>query len=150
MLFRSKANSPGAISKREDGIVIIDPEKAKGRKDLVNACPYGHIWWNDELQIPQAWPFDAHLIDRGWKAPRAVEVCATRAITALKIDDAAMAARASPRLMTRFGPMKLCCAIASSIVRIALSGSYDTRMRAAASRQASRVSPATKIGRAHV
>ena len=31
-----------------DGIVLIDPEKAKGRKDLVDACPYGHIWWNEE------------------------------------------------------------------------------------------------------
>ena len=39
----------------------IDPVKAKGRKDLVDACPYGHIWWNEELQLPQTWPFDAHL-----------------------------------------------------------------------------------------
>ena len=29
---------------------LIDPVKAKGRKDLVEACPYGHIWWNEELQ----------------------------------------------------------------------------------------------------
>ena len=27
--------------------------KAKGQKQLVDACPYGHIWWNEELQIPQ-------------------------------------------------------------------------------------------------
>ena len=47
---------------------IIDPVKAKGRKDLVDACPYGDIWWNEELQLPQHWPFDAHLIDQGWTA----------------------------------------------------------------------------------
>ena len=45
-----KADKSGAITKREDGIVIIDPVKAKGRKDLVDACPYGHIWWNEELK----------------------------------------------------------------------------------------------------
>ncbi len=31
----------GAVYKREDGIVIIDPEKARGRKDLLDLCPYG-------------------------------------------------------------------------------------------------------------
>src|SRR5262249_17048843 len=33
------AKGGGAIKKRHDGIVLIDPEKAKGRKDLVEACP---------------------------------------------------------------------------------------------------------------
>jgi Fe-S-cluster-containing dehydrogenase component len=41
-----KADKSGAIKKRADGIVIIDPIKAKGHKELVDACPYGHIWWN--------------------------------------------------------------------------------------------------------
>src|ERR1700686_4828356 len=62
------AKAPDAIKKRPDGIVLIDPEKAKGRKDLVDACPYGHIWWNEELEVAQAWPFDAHLIDDGISA----------------------------------------------------------------------------------
>ena len=48
------AKGGGAVKKRDDGIVLIDPEKAKGRKDLVDACPYGHIWWNEEHQLPQA------------------------------------------------------------------------------------------------
>src|ERR1019366_5843581 len=43
------AKDGGAVNKRDDGIVLIDPVKAKGRKDLVDACPYGHIWWNEEL-----------------------------------------------------------------------------------------------------
>ncbi len=29
-----------AIRKRDDGIVIIDPVKAQGRKDIVGSCPY--------------------------------------------------------------------------------------------------------------
>lgn len=79
--------APDAISKRADGIVLIDPEKAKGRRDIVDSCPYGAIWWNDEKQVPQHWFFDAHLLDKGWKEPRCVTVCATKALTAVKLSD---------------------------------------------------------------
>jgi Fe-S-cluster-containing dehydrogenase component len=80
----------GVVRKREDGIVIIDPAKAKGRKDLVDACPYGHIWWNEEHQVPQIWTFDAHLIDQGWEQTRGHQACPTGAMRALKADDAEM------------------------------------------------------------
>lgn len=40
------AAKDGAVYKRDDGIVIIDPVKAQGQKHLVDACPYGAIWWN--------------------------------------------------------------------------------------------------------
>jgi Fe-S-cluster-containing dehydrogenase component len=86
-----KADMTGAIRKREDGIVIIDPVKAKGRKDLVASCPYGHIWWNDELQVPQAWPFDAHLLDDGWQQTRGEQACPTGAMRAIKVEDDEMA-----------------------------------------------------------
>jgi len=83
----------GAITQRPDGIVIIDPVKAKGRRDLVDACPYGAIVWNEEQQLPQNWFFDAHLLDAGAKAPRCVGVCPTVAIEAVKTTDTAMADR---------------------------------------------------------
>jgi Fe-S-cluster-containing dehydrogenase component len=86
-----KAAMDGAIRKRDDGIVIIDPVKAKGQKQLVEACPYGHIWWNEELQLPQAWPFDAHLIDQGWQQTRGQQACPTGAMRAIKVEDAEMA-----------------------------------------------------------
>ncbi len=89
-----KAAGDGAIKKRGDGIVIIDPAKAKGRRDLVGACPYGHIWWNEELDLPQHWPFDAHLIDQGWNKTRGHQSCPTGAMRAVKLDDAEMARRA--------------------------------------------------------
>lgn len=82
----------GAVQQRPDGIVIIDPVAARGRRDLVDACPYGAIWWNEELQLPQKWIFDAHLLDRGWRAPRCVQSCPTGALRALKVEDAAMQA----------------------------------------------------------
>jgi Fe-S-cluster-containing dehydrogenase component len=77
----------GAVRKRDDGIVIIDPAQAKGRKDLVDACPYGHIWWNEEHQVPQIWTFDAHLIDQGWEQTRGHQACPTGAMRAIKIAD---------------------------------------------------------------
>jgi Fe-S-cluster-containing dehydrogenase component len=86
-----KAAKNGAVTKREDGIVLIDPVKAKGQKQIVDACPYGAVWWNEEKQIPQAWTFDAHLLDQGWKEPRAAQVCPTAAIRSFKIEDGEMA-----------------------------------------------------------
>jgi Fe-S-cluster-containing dehydrogenase component len=86
-----KAARDGAIQKRADGIVIIDPVKAKGQRQLVDACPYGHIWWNEELQLPQHWTFDAHLIDRGWQQTRGQQSCPTGAMRAICVEDEEMA-----------------------------------------------------------
>lgn len=80
----------GAVRKREDGIVLIDPDKAKDRKDLVEACPYGAMWWNEDKGVPQTWYFDAHLLDRGWKEPRCVQACGLGAMRSLKVEDAEM------------------------------------------------------------
>ncbi len=82
-----KAAKNGAVTKRADGIVIIDPEKSKGQKQIMEACPYGVVFWNEEKDIPQAWPFDAHLLDSGWPEPRAATACPTGAFRALKVDD---------------------------------------------------------------
>ncbi|AOE85200.1 4Fe-4S dicluster domain-containing protein [Pseudomonas sp. TCU-HL1] len=83
-----------AISKRADGIVVIDPVKAKGRKDIVRSCPYRAIVWNEEQQLPQTWIFDAHLLDDGWKGPRCQQVCPTDVFEAVKLDDEAMQEKA--------------------------------------------------------
>ena len=85
-----KVAKDGAIKKRDDGIVIIDPKKAKGQKQIVDACPYGAIYWNEESQIPQAWPFDAHLLDSGWKKTKLETVCPTEVFRSLKVSDAEM------------------------------------------------------------
>ncbi len=80
----------GAIRQRADGIVLIDPVKAIGRRDLVDACPYGMIVWNEEQNVPQAWNFDAHLLDQGWDAPRCVQSCPTDALTVVHATDQEM------------------------------------------------------------
>ncbi len=84
----------GAIRKRKDGIVIIDPVAAHGRRDIVGSCPYKAIVWNEEQQLPQTWIFDAHLLDQGWERPRCQQACPTDVFEAVKLDDQAMAARA--------------------------------------------------------
>ncbi|MBT3702510.1 MAG: oxidoreductase [Alphaproteobacteria bacterium] len=94
----------GAVHQRDDGIVIIDPVKAKGKKEIVASCPYGAIWWNEEEQLPQKWIFDAHLLDRGWKEPRCAQVCPTGAIKAEKISDADMQKRAEAENLKVLSP----------------------------------------------
>jgi len=76
-----------AVTKRPDGIVHIHPVKAKGQKAIAEACPYGAVHWNEELQLPQHWFFDAHLLDAGWVEPRCTQVCATGALKAVKVTD---------------------------------------------------------------
>ncbi|MEL7045559.1 MAG: 4Fe-4S dicluster domain-containing protein [Pseudomonadota bacterium] len=82
-----------AVRKRDDGIMIIDPEKARGRRDIADSCPYNAIVWNEEQQLPQIWIFDAHLLDQGWSKPRCVQSCPTDVFEAVKISDAEMQRR---------------------------------------------------------
>jgi Fe-S-cluster-containing dehydrogenase component len=77
----------GAVAQRSDGIVLIDPTKARGQRALLDACPYGAIWWNEEEDLPQKCTLCAHLLDDGWPAPRCVQACPTGALTLFAGDD---------------------------------------------------------------
>ncbi|MCL5734890.1 MAG: carboxypeptidase regulatory-like domain-containing protein [Actinobacteria bacterium] len=81
------AAADGAVYRREDGIVLIDPIKAKGQKDIPNTCPYRVIYWNEELEIPQKCTMCAHRLDEGERMPRCVEACPTGALTFGDLDD---------------------------------------------------------------
>ncbi len=72
-----KAAKNDAVYRREDGLVLIDPEKAKGQKQIVDACPYHAIYWNELLNIPQKCTGCAHLLDgdEPIKVPRCVDNC---------------------------------------------------------------------------
>jgi Fe-S-cluster-containing dehydrogenase component len=83
----TKVAQDGAVYKRADGIVIIDPEKAKGQKQIVTGCPYRLIEWNEEKELPQKCIFCAHLLDQGEPVPRCVESCPTGARMFGNLDD---------------------------------------------------------------
>ncbi len=83
----ARAGVEDAIYKRKDGVVLIDPKKAKGKKELVAGCPYRVIYWNEEEQVPQKCTLCAHLLDDGWKEPRCVEACPTGALLFGDLDD---------------------------------------------------------------
>ena len=90
-----KVANNGAVYRRDDGIVIIDPQKSKGQKQIVEACPYGCIFWNEELDIPQKCTFCAHLLDDGWKEPRCVEACPTNALIFGEYEELVASAKSS-------------------------------------------------------
>jgi Fe-S-cluster-containing dehydrogenase component len=77
----------GAVYKREDGIVIIDPVKAAGQKQIVNTCPHRVIFWNEEKQLPQKCDLCAHFLDQKFARPRCVEMCPTGALTFGDLND---------------------------------------------------------------
>ncbi len=83
------AAKDGAVYRREDGVVVIDPEKAKGQEAIVNACPYRSIYWNAELQTPQKCTLCAHRLDEGEKKPRCIDSCPTGAMVFGSLDDPA-------------------------------------------------------------
>jgi len=70
----------GAIYKRHDGLVVINPQKCDGCKKCIEACPENAIYFNDEYNIAQKCTGCAHLLDRGWKEPRCTDICPTQAI----------------------------------------------------------------------
>ena len=77
-----------AIYKREDGLVIIDAVKCTGCRNCLDACPYGAIYFNADLNLAQKCTGCAHLLDRGWKEPRCVDACPTLALKFMEESDA--------------------------------------------------------------
>jgi Fe-S-cluster-containing dehydrogenase component len=102
---------PDAVSTREDGIVLIDAEKAKGVKGLVDACPYGAIWYNEEKDVAQKCTFCAHILDgkAGWGVsvaplPRCAHSCPTGSIQFFSLDEADFKKKIAKEGLQRYKP----------------------------------------------
>ena len=96
-----------AISRREDGIVLVDQDKCCGTKACVAACPYGAMHFFDDTngQSIELTPFEelfrdkyqkgtvqkctfcSHRIDAGVYTPACVEVCPTECRIFGDLDD---------------------------------------------------------------
>ncbi|MCL2391515.1 MAG: oxidoreductase [Oscillospiraceae bacterium] len=81
---------PDCVTRRDDGVVLIDPVKSKGKKGLADSCPYGAIYWNEGEEIPQKCTMCAHLLDNGWDMPRCVHSCPTGAMALHTVEKAEM------------------------------------------------------------
>ncbi|MDR1573379.1 MAG: carboxypeptidase regulatory-like domain-containing protein [Clostridiales Family XIII bacterium] len=81
------ASKNGAVYRRDDGLVIIDPVKSAGQRQLVSACPYGAVYFNEALGLPQKCTGCAHLLDHGAKLPRCVDACPTDAMVFGEADE---------------------------------------------------------------
>jgi len=69
-----------AIYRREDGIMIIDPNKCTGCKLCADYCPHDRIFFNEHLNIAQKCTGCSHLMDDDWDVPRCVDNCPTGAL----------------------------------------------------------------------
>lgn len=98
----------GAIYKRTDGLVIIDPVKCTGCRNCMDICPYKVIFFNEELNIAQKCTGCAHLLDDGWKQPRCADACPTMAIRLIDEkeakEDISMSTVWKPELKDRVKP----------------------------------------------
>ncbi|MFC1495526.1 4Fe-4S dicluster domain-containing protein [Thermodesulfobacteriota bacterium] len=77
----------GEVYRRPDGIVLIDPEKAAGKREVITYCPHRVISWNEAQNVPQKCTFCVHLLENGAKEPRCVEGCPSGALLFGDLDD---------------------------------------------------------------
>jgi Fe-S-cluster-containing dehydrogenase component len=98
--------APECFKVREDGIVLIDQDKAKGRKDLLSSCPYGAIYWNEELDVPQKCTMCAHLLDDGWKQPRCAQACPLDVIQTFRLSKEELAEKIKNEGLRQLHPEK--------------------------------------------
>ena len=69
----------GAITKRPDGIVLIDPELCTGCKACIEACPFGAPQFIPNTGLVAKCDLCVHRVDKGIK-PACVRACPTAAI----------------------------------------------------------------------
>jgi anaerobic dimethyl sulfoxide reductase subunit B len=75
-----------AISKRADGIVLIDKDKCIGCRYCQWACPYGAPVFNEEIKVMTKCTFCADLQDQGLN-PACVDACVMRCLEFGDLDE---------------------------------------------------------------
>jgi anaerobic dimethyl sulfoxide reductase subunit B (iron-sulfur subunit) len=75
-----------AISKREDGIVLINQDKCIGCRYCSWACPYGAPQFNAEMGVMSKCNMCYDLVDKG-ERPACVEGCPSRAMDFGPLED---------------------------------------------------------------
>lgn len=81
-----KACPRGAITKRADGIVLVDEPNCRGYRFCMEACPYKKVYFNPALGISQKCIFCFPRVEKGMP-PACVGQCAGRARHFGMLDD---------------------------------------------------------------
>ena len=68
-----------AITKREDGIVLINEELCIGCKDCIGDCPFGVMQFDEEKKVAQKCDLCVDRLDRGLP-PACVSACPSHCI----------------------------------------------------------------------
>jgi anaerobic dimethyl sulfoxide reductase subunit B (iron-sulfur subunit) len=76
----------GAITKRDDGVVLIDKEKCIGCRYCEWACPYGAPQFNEEMGYMTKCDFCVDLQAKG-QNPACVDACVMRALEVGDLED---------------------------------------------------------------
>lgn len=82
------ACQPEALRKREDGLVLLDPEKCNGCQACIEVCPYGVIYPSSETGLVEKCNLCAHRIDQGLE-PFCVVCCEGQAMHFGDLEDLA-------------------------------------------------------------
>lgn len=75
-----------AISKREDGVVLIDQDKCIGCRYCEWACPYGAPQFREDLGVMTKCTFCEDLLAQGQR-PACVDACVMRALDFGELDE---------------------------------------------------------------
>lgn len=76
----AKACTEEAISKREDGIVVIEYDKCTGCQACIEACPYDAIAFDMNKDIAQKCNLCHHRVDNGLMPACADNICLAHCI----------------------------------------------------------------------
>jgi len=77
---------PGAISRRDDGIILIDAKHCNGCKLCISACPYGAMYFREDKGVVDKCTFCVENIEEGLE-PECVKACSADAIFFGNLDD---------------------------------------------------------------
>jgi len=69
----------GAITKRGDGIVLIDEELCIGCRDCIEACPLGVMQFDEDKKVAQKCDLCVNRLDKGLQ-PSCVATCPSHCI----------------------------------------------------------------------
>ena len=76
----------GGITKRDDGVVLINNERCIGCRYCEWACPYGAPQFDEETGVMTKCDFCVDLLEKGQK-PACVDACVMRALDFGEVDE---------------------------------------------------------------